>query len=432
MTQPLSDKQLEFICNSTARWNFAHGSVRSGKTVGTLFRFLQAVDACPDSDIAMVGHTSTTIYQNAVRLIMESPQLAVFRPFCTWFKTTPELRFKDKSIAIIGAKDEGAVGLIQGRTLSLVYCDEMTLYPQNVIEMINSRLSKPHSMGLASMNPSNPDHILKKWIDLGEEGDPNFYSLHFTVEDNPYLEQSYIDHLRKSSTGVFYKRNYLGLWCLAEGAIFDFFDKDIHVVDRMGPTEYWIASCDYGSVNPFACLLISIHSGKATQTGARWTVQKEYYWDPAKRGRQKTNAEYADDLQAFLEPYGVKKIYVDPSAASFKLELRRRGMHTVDAVNDVEDGITKMTSEVKRGVVTIHKDCTNLIREIEGYVWDPSASKKGRDEPLKKHDHAIDALRYAVMTHKVSTWDEDAYYNKQEQYLREKYHPGGYGFRGIG
>lgn len=158
MIEPLSPKQLEFIINSTAHWNLAHGSVRSGKTVGTLFRFMQAVNDCPTSDIAMIGHTSTTIYQNAVRLIMESPQMAIYRPFCTWFPSKHELRFKDKTICTIGAKDEGSIGIIQGRTLSLAYCDEMTLYPESIIDMIDTRLSPSHSMGFASMNPSHPNH----------------------------------------------------------------------------------------------------------------------------------------------------------------------------------------------------------------------------------------------------------------------------------
>ena len=77
MTLPLAPKQLEFIINSTARWNLAHGSVRSGKTVGTLFRFMQAVENCPDSQIFMAGHTSDTIYQNAIRLLLESEQLSI-------------------------------------------------------------------------------------------------------------------------------------------------------------------------------------------------------------------------------------------------------------------------------------------------------------------------------------------------------------------
>ena len=118
----LSPRQVEFIVNSTKKWNIAHGSVRSGKTVGTLFRFMQAVNDCPDSQIYMVGHSSETIYHNAIRLLLESEQLALFRPFCTWFAGKRQLKFRGKTITTLGARDEGAIGQFQGKTFSLVYC----------------------------------------------------------------------------------------------------------------------------------------------------------------------------------------------------------------------------------------------------------------------------------------------------------------------
>ena len=404
MKEPLSPKQLEFIINSKAKWNLAHGSVRTGKTVGTTFAFMHKVDRCPDSKIYIVGHTFDTAYRNVVRLLMESTELAIFRPFCTW--SGKKLLYKDKVISVLGAKDEGAIGNFQGLTMSLCYCDEMTLYPESIVDMIDTRLSEPWSQGFAAMNPSHPNHKIKKWIDMAEEGNKDYYSLHFTLEDNPYLEQSYKDRLKNSLSGIFYKRNYLGLWCLAEGSIFDFFDPKIHVVPKPpAAAEYWIAAIDYGAVNPFACLLIGVSTGRYTQTSKKLWVEKEYYWDPAKRERQKTNSEFADDVQVFLQDYDVKQLYIDPSAAAFKTELRRRGLHPVDANNEVLDGITMMTTEMKRGTLSICSECTNTIREVESYVWDSKAAEKGWDEPLKKNDHAVDALRYAIATHKVQTYD---------------------------
>lgn len=388
----LSEKQLEFILHSTRKWNLAHGSVRSGKTVCTLFRFMESVDDCPDSQIWMIGRSSETIYDNAVRLIMEAPKgspLTIFRPYCTWSVGKRELKFKDKTISTLGASNEGSIGQIQGKTFSLVYCDEMTLYPESIIDMIDTRLSNPHSMGFASMNPSHPEHKCKKWIDKFEEGDPNYYALHFTLDDNPYLDEAYKSRIRGSLSGVFYKRNYLGLWCLAEGAIFDFFDRKVYVVSKPPrAAEYYIASIDYGSVNPFCCLLIGVSTGRYTQTGKCLWVEKEYYWDPKVKGRQKTNSEFANDVETFLEPYGVKNIYIDPSAESFQLELKRKNMHPVHANNDVTQGLQILASEMQKGNVFICSECTNTIREIEGYVWDPKAADKGEDIPLKKNDHA--------------------------------------------
>lgn len=424
MQEALAPKQIEFILNSSAKWNLAHGSVRSGKTVGTLFRFMNACHNCPDSQIFMVGHSSETIYQNAIRLLLESEQLSVFRPFCTWYAGKRQLKYLDKTICCLGAKDEGAIGQFQGKTMSLVYCDEMTLYPESIVDMIDTRLSMPHSMGFASMNPAHPTHKIKQWIDKAEAGDPNYYSLHFTLDDNPYVDDHYKKRIRDSTSGIFYKRNYLGLWCLAEGAIFDFFDRAVHVVNKPpASAEYWIAGIDYGVSNAFACLLIGVNTGIRTQTGKRMWVEKEYYWDARKTHRQKINSEFANDVQQFLEPYSIKGIYIDPSALAMKLELQRRGMHVIEADNDVYNGIEYMTSEMGKGNLYVCKECPNLIREIEGYVWDTKKSAQGEDSPIKKGDHAIDALRYCLYTHKVPTYLAQTTHNPNE-YMGNRFHPG--------
>lgn len=422
MKEPFSPKQMEFILNSNRQWNLAHGSVRSGKTVGTLFRFMQAADQCPDSQIFMVGHSSDTIYQNAIRLLLESDQLAIFRPFCTWFSGKRQLKFRDKTITTLGAKDEGAIGQFQGKTMSLVYCDEMTLYPESITDMIDTRLSNPHSMGFASMNPSHPNHKIKQWIDKAEEGNPKYYSLHFTLDDNPYVDEDYKQRIRDSLSGLFYKRNYLGLWCLAEGAIFDFFDDKIHVVPRPPKAaDYWIAGIDYGVSNAFACVLIGVSSGQYTQQGKCLWIEKEYYWDCKKTGRQKLNSEFATDIQNFLEPYAVRAIYIDPSALAMKLELQRRGMHVVEANNDVQYGIEVMTSEMAKGNLFVCSECKNTIREIQNYVWDSKKSAQGEDAPVKKGDHAVDAIRYSVATHKVTTYQPYAHNANKYQQDRFKY-----------
>lgn len=416
MQYPLSEKQLQFVLEGTHKWNLAHGSVRTGKTVGTLFAFMLAANKCPDSQIFMVGHSSDTIYQNAIRLLMESPQFNIFRPFCTWYAGKRQLVFRDKTIQTMGAKDEGAIGNFQGKTMSLCYCDEMTLYPESIIDMIDTRLSNPYSMGFASMNPSHPDHKIKKWIDQAAAGDKNYYALHFTLDDNPYVDNDYKQRVRDSLSGLFYKRNYLGLWCLAEGAIFDFFDPKVHVVDRPPrAAEYWIAAIDVGSIHPFVCLLIGVSTGKYDQSGKCMWVEKEYFWDYKKQNRQKTYSEFADDVQEFLEPYAIRNIYIDPAAEAFHVELRKRQMHVVHANNDVINGLAYTTSEMRKGNLFICSECKNTIRQIQGYVWDSKSAERGEDRPVKVEDDAVDALRYAVFSHKVSEYKPYAHNPKEYQ-----------------
>ena len=423
MLEPFSKKQLQFIIESTKKWNIAHGSVRCGKTVGTLFRFMHAVDQCPDSKIYMVGHSSDTIYRNAVKLLFEDPIFSIFKPFCTW--SDRKLHYKDKTITTLGAKDEGAIGAFYGSTWSLGYCDEITLYPDSIIDMIDTRLSADHSIGIATCNPSHPEHKIKKWINKAEDGDPNYYSLHFTLDDNPYVPETYKQRIRNSLSGLNYKRNYLGLWVLAQGAVFEFFDKDIYVLKKPPrAAEYFIAGIDVGTLNAFACVVIGVSTGRSTQMGKCLWIEDEYFWDSDKEERQKTHSEYADELVDFLYPYGVKQLYIDPSAAAFKVEMSRRRMHTINAENDVLEGINVMTSEMRKGNLFVLDKCKNMIREIQGYVWDDKAAKKGEDAPVKKNDHCLDALRYCMYTHKVPTYNSYKDGHDPEDYQRNRFSPG--------
>lgn len=444
MEEVLSKKQVEFITHSTKKINLAHGAVRCGKTLGTLFRCMQAVDECPDSQIWFIGHTSSTIYDNAISLII-NPQpygkpdpLSIFRPYCNWLKGNRQLLYKDKTINTVGAKDAGAIGAIQGKTMSICYCDEMTLYPDNVINMISTRISLPHSLLIATMNPSSPSHILKTWIDKAESGDQNYYALKFLLDDNPFVEESYKLRLKNSLSGVFYKRNYLGEWCLAEGSIFDFFDRSIYVIKKPQRTaDYWIVGIDYGTNNAFAAVLVGVSTGQYVQEGATWWVEDEYYWDSKATLYQKTSSEFAEDIKQWLQPYDVRSIYLDPSAATFRVDLQRKGMHPVNANNDVHEGIMRMISEMKSGRLLVLDKCKNLIREMEGYVWDPKKAERGEDEPLKKNDHALDALRYAVNSHKIpkvptaqERMEQQAqYYQQQRQIMNGARSPRELGFR---
>ncbi len=416
----LSPKQIQFLKESTKRWNLAHGAVSTGKTVCTLHRFMQACYECPDSQIFIVGHSCDTSYQNVIRLLLEAEEFSIFRKFCTWFSGKRQLKFYDKTIQILGAKDEGALAKFRGLTASLMYCDEMTLYPENIIDMIDTRLRRPHSMGFAAMNPTHPTHKCKQWIDWAIEGNENYYQLHFALDDNPFIDESYKERIRNSSAGIFHKRNVLGLWCLAEGAIFDFFDRKIHVVHKPPrAADYWIAGIDYGASNAFACVLIGISTGQYTHTGKCMWVEKEFYWDYKVKQRQLTNDEFADYVKEFIEPYGVRNIYIDPSALAFKLELQKRGMHITEANNDVYNGIQMMTTEMAKGNLFVCKDCPNLIKEIENYVWDQKKAIQGDDAPVKKGDHAVDALRYCLASHKVTALNN--YQHNPQQYMRNRF-----------
>ena len=56
-----------------------------------------------------------------------------------------------------------------------------------------------------------------------------------------------------------------------------------------------------------------------------------------------------------------------------------------------------MTADaLKNGKIVICEGCTDLLREMELYVWESRGA--GQDRVKKEHDHAMDDMRYFVAT----------------------------------
>ena len=130
----------------------------------------------------------------------------------------------------------------------------------------------------------------------------------------------------------------------------------------------------------------------------KWICVKEYYYSGRDEVNQKTNTLYADDLKKFLGNIKPKAIIIDPSAASFIAELKKRGYKIKKAKNDVIDGIRFVASLLNKEEIAFSKECKNTILEFNSYIWDVKASEKGEDKPIKQHDHAMDAVRYFCYT----------------------------------
>ncbi|MBZ6260686.1 hypothetical protein KVH22_34805 [Streptomyces olivaceus] len=69
---PLSAKQGRSIVQSTARINVWEGSIRSGKTVASLIRWLQYIAAAPErGELVMIGKTIRSVFSNLFLPLMD-------------------------------------------------------------------------------------------------------------------------------------------------------------------------------------------------------------------------------------------------------------------------------------------------------------------------------------------------------------------------
>ncbi|HWO67043.1 MAG TPA: hypothetical protein VNO31_44130, partial [Umezawaea sp.] len=160
-------------------------------------------------------------------------------------------------------------------------------------------------------------------------------------------------------------------------------------------TRYIALGIDYGTVNPFAGLLLGLGEDR------RLYLTNEYRYDSKASRRSKTDAEYSQALTSWLNKLQVTPEWtaVDPSAASFVQQLYRDGRVTPTLANNaVVDGIRQLSSLMAMDQFRVHRSCKGWIEEVAGYSWDPKKAEKGEDAPIKTEDHSLDAGRYAVHT----------------------------------
>jgi PBSX family phage terminase large subunit len=299
-------------------------------------------------------------------------------------------RIYGRDVWFVGAPDVSAVSTIQGSTLALAYVDEATNLPEPFWKMLESRLRVPGAKLLATCNPEGPAHWLKK--DYLEKPELDLAYWNFNLDDNPILDEKYKEQLKASYTGMWYNRYILGEWALAHGAIYDCFDHYNEYKNSPHNPSYYIVGIDYGTTNPTAAVLCAVSPNKWPQI----MVESEYYYDAAKKGRTKSDQELARDIKNWVSTKPISGIYIDPAAASFKIALRQEDLPVLDANNDVLLGI-KITSKFIAGKnLQIHNSCTTLREHILSYAWDSKAADRGEDKPVKKNDHILDAMRYAI------------------------------------
>jgi len=261
-----------------------------------------------------------------------------------------------------------------------------------------------------SIRGETPPHLWKQWTltfnpwleqhwlkaRFFDRQDPNILAMTTNFTMNEWLDDNdlqWFEELRVHNPR-YYLTAGLGEWGVISGHVFDMFTND-NIYDHELPQGYtrYIA-IDYGTNNATAFLDIYHIEDKHY-------VTREYYYDSTKKGVQKTDSEYLADLKEFIGDAGdtpPKLIIIDPSAASFKLEVYRAGYKTKNANNDVLEGIRHTANLFAKKQVLVHKSCENLIKEIYAYRWDEKAANRGKEQPIKENDHAVDALRYYCET----------------------------------
>lgn len=231
--------------------------------------------------------------------------------------------------------------------------------------------------------------------------------------------------LDSTLSGVRRKRLLDGLWASAEGAVYDEFDSNCDLraagtnvcVREHREMKRWFIAGDEGYDNPAVLLLVG------EDGDGRWHCFAEFYrrevipalvvqqaklWfnDPVGNMRLQVSGIPQSQVNALtLAQPGAQDAVValrcdvcamDESAAGLIADMNAVGVYTKGAKGRVFDGIGLIQSKIRRrgdGTrgYTIDPSCVNHINEFESYCWKPDSPK---DQPVKKDDHSMDAIRY--------------------------------------
>lgn len=403
----LSLKQRDYLARSTTRVALAEGSIRSGKTYTSLIRWFAfiAAEASTRGALVMIGQSRDALYRNIFEPIENDPAFAAFAPYVKYRQGAPTARILGRLVHIVGASDAKAEPRIRGMTIAGAYVDELSTLPEAFFKQLLGRMSLATSQCFATTNPDAPKHWLKvDYIDRANEGElPDWRVWHFTLDDNPSLPAAYRASLEREFRGLWYDRFILGLWVAAEGAIFDMWEEARHVADPSTfpkMTQVLAVGIDYGDTHSTRGYLLGI--GPDTRIGhegeQRLYVLDEWAPGKATQGEQSRSFQLwlQSQPQDWREP---RMIAVDSAAASFRNQLQRDGVRRVrNAHKRVLSGIRLMGALLATGKMVVSSTCDELIAHVPGYVWDPKATERGEDAPVKEHDDEVDALRYAVHT----------------------------------
>jgi len=203
--------------------------------------------------------------------------------------------------------------------------------------------------------------------------------------------------------GVRRDRLYLGKWCSAEGAVYDFqrSGEGAHLVPRFEIPASWrrVRAIDFGYTNPFICQWWAIDGD------GRMFLYREIY-----RSRRIVE-DHARDIVRLSAGESIEETVADHDAED-RATLHARGVQTVAAAKAVGPGIQAVQRRLRvagdgrprlfileGALVERDEELAGLHRplctadEFEVYAW---SKREGKEEPAKVYDHGMDAARYAV------------------------------------
>lgn len=390
---PKQEKTLRLLRNGgLKRLNILEGSVRSGKTYVSLIMWAFWVAKRGEGRYLMAGKTLNSLKRNILDTLSE-----IFGEDNISFSLPKkEAYIFGRKIFLESCADSRSEGRIRGMTLDGAYCDELTLFTEEFFAMLLSRLSTKGAKLFATTNPDHPCHWLKaKYLD---NKDADILDVHFTIDDNPYLDADYVKNLKAEYSGAFYDRYILGKWTAAQGAIYkDFSDEMIMDEKQTAAAEkdcfMKTVGVDFGG-NRSASAFVLCGFSKNFQT--LYALDEVY--DDKNVSAEALIESFADACKRWNKD---GKLYAACCDSAEQLLVKSfRAAVNVPVKNALKNPINNRIRIFCRlmssGRFKVSRRCEHLTEALKTAVWDSSKFCDSRLDNGTTNIDSLDAMEYAT------------------------------------
>ena len=386
----LTQKQSEVIL-SKSRFKVLNWGRRSGKTTVFAYEALGTALSTPNAHITYFAQTFGDARDIAWNIFLEVFGECVVRKNETLLEITVQnLKGGTSLVSLKGWESVYQTGKGRGTENDLILADEVAFcraFMEYYDKVLAPTLLTTKGRAVFGSTPNG----FNDFYALTERAKDNkdwFYS-HATSYDNSANSPEEIERIKSEITEDRFAQEYLADFRKLEGLVFKEFNRERHVYDGDTPQgDEYMAGVDFGYKNPCAVMHVR-------RTGDdSYFVAEEWY------KTERSEEQIAD----YVLSCNFNRVYPDPENASAIALLNTKGIAVVEVnkgKGSVKSGIDRMHLLFKQNKLKIHSSCKNLIWEIENYRYPDSRPNHNDDEnPIKENDHAIDSLRYVLMTNK--------------------------------
>lgn len=288
----------------------------------------------------------------------------------------------------------------QGASLDYVWFDEEP--PYDIYQECRMRVLDRRGEIFGTMTPLKGLTWVYNTIYLNESGDNEVWYEMIEWADNPFLDKEEIEGMTKSMSAEEVEARRYGKFTFTSGLVYTEFDENVHVIEPFEVPKEWQdnISIDPGLHNPLSAHFYAVdYDGNVYVVAEHFESERDvsYHAECIKKiaDRLDWKRNSAGKLSALIDPAANQKTL---SGVKTVVELfSENGINVSTKVNkDMFSGIATVKSYLRtadgRVRLYIFKNCVNLIREFKSYWWGDG------DNPIKKDDHALDELRYYLMT----------------------------------